>query len=100
MKRPLTSPERLLIAALFGAAFVYCLYGAVSGGLYLPGRHEPGAMLSGAAAWIFCVAPALFYAAILVRHGYLRVRTTRRALTEGVLFVAGFAAIVLALHLR
>ena len=86
INRRLTLSENLLLVALFGGALVYAFFGALQGALYVPARGG-GTYLRGIAAWFIVPVPALFWLAILVRHGLFEKvgRRTRLVLEFGAL---------------
>jgi len=88
MPRPATRTDELVLAAIFGAAILYCLYGAFTGDLWFPGRRGPGVHLRGEAAWLATVAPVSIYAGLLVRIGRIPIRGDRLALAAEIALIA------------
>ena len=61
--------NHIFVAILFGGLFVYLLYGAFTGDLYIPSRHGAGSHLHGFGAWMVATSPALIYLGLLIRSG-------------------------------
>lgn len=81
-----------MLLAVFGGIFLYCLYGAVNGTLFIPSRNGgPGTELSGVAAWAMTAAPLLLYMGVLLRHRALlpNLHITARTVLELGLLAAG-----------
>jgi len=87
MPRPASRADEIVLAAVFGAAILYCLYGAITGDLFFPGRRGPGSHLHGEAAWLATAAPVLIYAGLLVRIGRIPIRGDRMELTVETLLI-------------
>lgn len=102
MRRALRPHEHILLLTIFGAAFVYCLFGALGGSLYIPGKRGPGVELSGISAWLFVAAPLLLYSGILVRHQNLfpSLSDRGRNYLELSLLCTGVSVVLLALYLH
>jgi len=43
--------DGIIVIVLYGAWLAYCVFGAVTGDLYVPGKHGPGVHLQGLDAW-------------------------------------------------
>ncbi len=95
MHRSLKYHEHALLLILFGGLFVYFLYGAIVGDLFIPARRGPGGShLTGVSAWLVVLAPVLIYVAILIRHGLVTQLGSRiRTALELLLLFAGVAAL-------
>lgn len=85
---------------MFGGLFAYFLYGAISGDLYLPGKHGPGVHLHGLPAWLVTFAPLSIYVALIIRAGLLQFPNS---LTQGVvelpLLFGGIALLIFGIKL-
>ncbi len=88
--------------SLFGSLFLYLLYGAIAGDLYIPGKRGPGVNLSGFPAWLTVAAPVLSYGGILVRHHDLfpQLSPSCRTVCELSLLAAGIACFMFAIRLH
>jgi hypothetical protein len=92
--RPLSPIDQIALIAIFGGAFLYFLYGALVGDLFIPYKYgDDGLHLKGLPAWMLVVSQPLFYASILVRYDFLQL--PERRLTqclEVFLLLAGLSA--------
>jgi hypothetical protein len=80
----------ILIFAVFGSAFLYCLWGVLSGHLYIPDRWHGGfGVYSGPAAWVFLSAVGCLWLGVSVREGFLNVAPRARLTVEMTLLVCG-----------
>ena len=97
MNKTLTSGEHLFLLALFGGIFLYCLFGASTGDLYVPGRTGPGIHLCGPHAWLLTIAWPLLYLSILLRYRFMELGHKVRATLEAGLLVLALAASIVPL---
>lgn len=84
----------------FAAIIGYCLYGTLSGGLYLPAKYGSGGIhLTGLKAWLCTLGPFLICLGILIRIKYIKPLSVLNRLTsELVLIGAGLGSIIVALY--
>ena len=82
-------------AAVFGPAFLYCLYGAAQNHLVIPGRYKPGsAIFSGPAAWTFVLGVVCLWLGVSIRIGLFNIRDPRARLSfELTLLLLGVAGL-------
>lgn len=85
--------------ALLAALQAYFLFGAATGHLVLPSRHGDGHyLLSGAYAWLACIAPALLGAGVIVYRGANQALSRLQRLVVSIaLWVAAFALLLFCL---
>lgn len=102
LDRPLQRHEHVLLAALFGGAFLYLLLGAIEGELIIPSRRGPDVVMSGMPAWLLVTMPLLFYIGILVRHQNLlpQLSPGHRTVVELSFLWAGICAALLSFLLH
>jgi hypothetical protein len=84
-----------VVAAVFGSACLYCLYGALQNHLMIPGRYKPGsAIYAGPAAWTFFIAVVCLWLGVSVRIGLPSIRNPRARIgVEFALLFIGVAGI-------
>lgn len=88
------------IILLFAAIIGYCLYGTLSGGLYLPSKYSSGGLyLTGLNAWLCTLGPVLICLGILIRICFLKpILILNRTGSEFLLLGAGLVCIIIALY--
>jgi hypothetical protein len=97
MERPTSFTDRLVTGTIFGAAFAYCIVGAIRGRLFIPHHRGYGndVYLSGLAAWSLVTAVVLMWLGISVRLGLVERLTGRaRTIVEFSFIVAGVALLL------
>jgi hypothetical protein len=96
MRRSLTLRDHAFLALLFGGMLAYLAFGAVTGDQFIPYKRSAGGLhLSGFAAWVVTLGPALIYVGILVRYGFLASLGPRvRLAAEFGFLLAGIGAFV------
>jgi hypothetical protein len=97
----MTWKEHLLTAVLFGSIALYCIHGALMGDLYIPNRHSEGVHLYGMSAWLITGSPIAFYLALLIRAGFVSIRSGGlQFFVELLLLIAGISLIIGSVHLQ
>jgi hypothetical protein len=97
-KEPLRALPRHLLFAMYGlwlSVLVYCIFGAITGELTLPGRNSI-VVIRGWAAWLACLVPPLFIVEAFVHfdpNARLR-RSMRIALSIVLIAAAGVVIFV------
>jgi hypothetical protein len=91
VNRRLRLRDLLVILGLFLPLIGYCVYGALTGSLYIPSRRGPGgAYFTGLNAWLFVVSFSIILVAILIRERVLGHMGDRaRTATELILLFLG-----------
>ena len=89
--RPYRSSRRRdlsICAAVFGSAFLYCLYGAVRSHLVIPGRYKPGsAIFAGPAAWTLVLGVVCIWLGVSIRIGLFSIHDRRVRLSFELTFL-------------
>jgi hypothetical protein len=80
LQEPKTSrADWLRLNAVFGVAFAYCGYGALTGHLVIPHRYSHGyAVVAGPSAWTFVGGTVSLWIGVAVRLGLFNISRLKR----------------------
>ena len=78
-ERKTSRTDWLAVNGVFGIAFAYCGYGAVTGHLEIPHRYSNGyAVLAGPSAWMLVGGVASLWIGVAARLGLFNIRKPKR----------------------
>lgn len=86
----------IVTSLIFGGALSYCLYGAISGDLFIPAKRGPGpgVHLAGLSAWAMVGAIACFWLGLIVRMGDGNISRHVRGFIELGFLVSGIVLLI------